>query len=80
MAQSIRKPQKLAIEAQARRLGLSDHALADTIRERFGKESYTPRFAVDKLTKAEAGLLLQALQATGHGEDRPVRPGQAMPA
>ena len=80
LPQSIRKPQKLAIEAQARRLGLSDQALAATIRERFGKESYTPRFAVDKLTKAEADALLRALQATGHGDDRPMRPGQAMPA
>ena len=80
VAQSIRKPQKLAIEAQARRLGLSDQALAETIRERFGKESYTPRFAVDKLTKAEADALLRALQAPGHGDGQAIRPGQAMPA
>ena len=80
LAQSIRKPQKLAIEAQARRLGLSDQALSEIIRERFGKTSFTPRFAVDKLTKAEADALLRALQALGHGEDRSAGTPQPMPA
>ncbi|MBV9852122.1 MAG: hypothetical protein JO250_20850 [Armatimonadetes bacterium] len=59
----VTKPQRLAIQAQARRLGLGEQALAETIRERFGKESFTPRFAVDKLSKAEADVLLRALCA-----------------
>jgi len=66
---AITKPQKLAIGAQARRLGLSEVALAEIVRERFGKTSFTPRYAVDRLTKAEADSLLRALQALGQGEE-----------
>jgi hypothetical protein len=57
------KPQKLALEAAARRLGLSDTALADLIRKRFGKSSFTARYAVERLSKVEAGELLRSLAA-----------------
>ena len=60
-ARAVTKPQKLALGAQARRLGLSDQALAEIIRERFGKSSFTPRYAVDRLTRAEAEALMRAL-------------------
>jgi hypothetical protein len=59
----VTKPQKLAIGGQARRLGLSDVALAETIRRRYSKTSHTPRFAVDRLTKKEGEDLLRALAA-----------------
>lgn len=75
----ISKPQKLAVAAQARRLGLSDVALAEMIRERFGKESFSPHFAVDRLTKAEGDALLRALRALGHDERAP-RPPHPLPA
>ena len=76
-ARAVTKPQRLALGAQARRLGLSDQALAEIIRERFGKSSYTPRYAVDRLTRAEAESLLRALSER---EREAARQGQSAPA
>lgn len=73
----VTKPQKLALAAVARRLGLSDVALSQLIKERFGKESVTPRYAVERLTKKEADTLLRVL---AEREWATLRPERSVPA